>query len=128
MRLLLDTHAFLWSVENSPRLSAGARAAIADAGNEKLLSIASLWEIAIKVSIGKLEVARPFDEMVDGLVANRLITVLPILPVHLKIVATLPHHHGDPFDRVIAAQAQHGTFTVVGNDPAFDAYGVARLW
>ena len=128
MRLLLDTHAFLWSVENSPRLSASVRAAIADAGNEKLLSIASLWEIAIKVSIGKLALAKPFDEMVDGLVANRLITVLPILPAHLKVVATLAHHHGDPFDRVIIAQAQYGAITVLGNDPAFDAYGVTRLW
>ena len=128
MRLLLDTHAFLWSAENSPRLSASARVAIEDAGNEKLLSIASLWEIAIKVSIGKLALAKPFDEMVDGLVANRLVTVLPILPAQLKLVAALPHHHGDPFDRVIIAQAQHGTLTVVGNDPAFDAYGVARLW
>ena len=128
MRLLLDTHAFLWSVENSPRLSASARAAIADAGNEKLLSIASLWEIAIKVSIGKLALAKPFDEMVDGLVANRLLTVLPMLPAHLKVVATLPHHRGDPFDRVIIAQAQHGSLTVIGNDPAFDAYGVTRVW
>ncbi len=128
MRLLLDTHAFLWSVENSPRLSVSARAAIADEGNEKLLSIGSLWEIAIKVSIGKLALAKPFDEMVDELVANRLITVLPILPVHLKIIVTLAPHHGDPFDRVIIAQAQQGTLTVVGNDPAFDAYGVARLW
>ena len=128
MRLLLDTHAFLWSVENSPRLSAGARAAIADAGNEKLLSIASLWEIAIKVSMGKLALAKPFDELVNDLVANRLINVVPILPPHLKLVVTLPHHHGDPFDRVIIAQAEHGTLTVVGNDPAFDAYGVARLW
>ena len=128
MRLLLDTHTFLWSVENSPRLSAGARAAIADAGNEKLLSIASLWEIAIKVSLGKLTIAGPFDEMVDSLVANRLITMLPILPAHLKIVSTLPHHHGDPFDRVILAQAQHAGLTVVGSDSAFEDYGVARLW
>jgi PIN domain nuclease of toxin-antitoxin system len=128
MRLLLDTHAFLWSVENSPSLSASARAAIADAGNEKLLSIASLWEIAIKVSIGKLALAKPFDELVNDLVANRLITVVPILPAHLKLVVALPHHHGDPFDRVIIAQAQHGTLTVVGNDPAFDDYDMARLW
>ena len=128
MRLLLDTHTFLWTVENSDRLSANARAAIADGGNEKLLSIASLWEIAIKVSIGKLAVAGPFDEMVDRLVVNRLITLLPIAPAHLKRVATLPHHHGDPFDRLIIAQAQEAGLTVVGNDPAFDAYGVARLW
>ena len=92
MRLLLDTHTFLWTVENSDRLSARARAAIADVGNEKLLSIASLWEIAIKVSLGRLAIAAPFDEMVDRLVANRLITLLPITPAHLKRVATLPHH------------------------------------
>ncbi len=115
-------------MENSDRLSEKARAAIADGGNEKLLSIASLWEIAIKVSLGKLAVAGPFDEMVDRLVANRLITLLPITPAHLKRVAALPHHHGDPFDRLIIAQAQEGGLTVVGNDPAFDAYGVTRLW
>ena len=92
------------------------------------MSIASLWEIAIKVSIGTLALAKPFDEMVDGLVATRLLTVLPMLPAHLKVVATLPHHHGEPFDRVIIAQAQHGSLTVIGNDPACDAYGVTRLW
>jgi PIN domain nuclease of toxin-antitoxin system len=128
MRLLLDTHAFLWATENSPRLSEKARAAIADGGNEKLVSIASLWEIAIKVSIGKLALAAPFDEMVDQLVAEGLVTLLPITPAHLKIVAMLPHHHGDPFDRIIIARATEAKMTVVGSDPAFDEYGVTRLW
>src|SRR5215213_196665 len=105
MRALLDTHSFIWFVEGDQNLSPAARQSITDPANEILLSAASLWEIAIKVSIGKLSLTQPFQTSVLGQMAYNDIRLLDISVAHILEVLTLPFHHRDPFDRMIIAQA-----------------------
>jgi PIN domain nuclease of toxin-antitoxin system len=126
MRVLLDTHAFLWFMADNPRLSQNARQLI-EADNEVFLSIASLWEIAIKMSIGKLKLDRPFHELAPQLPQNN-IQLLGITPAHLAAVSTMPLHHRDPFDRLLIAQSLHEVMPIISADAAFDAYDVTRLW
>lgn len=128
MTLLLDTHAFLWFVLDEPRLSATAKAAIGDPANEILLSPASYWEIAIKVSIDKLTLQQPFLPFIDAQIAANRLTVLHITPQHAAVVATLPYHHRDPFDRLLIAQALAENIPLISGDPVLDAYGVQRVW
>lgn len=128
MNLLLDTHAFLWFMEGSERISQRARAEIEAADGVRALSIASAWEMAIKSSLGKLDLAKPLGELLPPLLADAGIELLPIEIADLARVATLPFHHRDPFDRLLAAQALERGLTVVSIDETFDAYGVARLW
>lgn len=128
MRLLLDTHSLLWFVAGETRLSQMARALIEDSANEKLVSAASLWEIAIKVSIGKLTLALPFGRFVSLQIEANGFVSLGIEAKHLAQVATLPFHHRDPFDRLLIAQGITEGVSIVSADAAFDAYGVARLW
>jgi PIN domain nuclease of toxin-antitoxin system len=128
MNLLLDTHAFLWFMEGSERISQRARAEIEAADGVRALSVASAWEMAIKSSLGKLDLAKPLGDLLPPLLADAGIELLPIEIPDLARVATLPFHHRDPFDRLLAAQALERGFTIVSVDEAFDAYGVARLW
>jgi PIN domain nuclease of toxin-antitoxin system len=128
MNLLLDTHAFLWFMEGNERISQRARAEIEAADGVSALSVASAWEMAIKSSLGKLDLAKPLGELLPPLLADAGIELLPIEIADLARVATLPFHHRDPFDRLLAAQALERGFTIVSVDEAFDAYGVARLW
>ena len=128
MKLLLDTHAFLWFFIGDTSLSARARASIEDESNEKFFSVASLWEIAIKVSIGKLSLSAPFDEIFPGHLANNGIDLLSITPAHVSAITTLPFHHRDPFDRLLIAQTIVEQMQIVTIDPAFDDYSVMRLW
>ena len=128
MRLLLDTHALLWFTLGDPQLSPAALALINDAGNDKLVSPASYWEIAIKVSIGKLALNQPYEDFIDRGVRQNGFDVLPIEPRHTGRVAVLPFHHKDPFDRLLIAQALTDGLAVVGADSLFDRYGVTRLW
>jgi len=128
MRLLLDTHAFLWFIMGSANLSANARALIEDPANERLLSVASLWEIAIKTSLGKLTLSARFDELIPAQLKLNGIDLLNIKVDHLSTRTTLPFHHRDPFDRLIIAQANVEKLSVISLDGAIDAYGVTRLW
>lgn len=128
MKLLLDTHAFLWFFIGHPSLSGKARASIEDESNEKFFSIASLWEIAIKVSVGKLTLSKPFDEIFPEQLANNGIDLLGITTAHVSAITNLPSHHRDPFDRLLIAQAMTEQMQVVSADAAFDNYGVTRLW
>jgi len=114
MNLLLDTHAFLWAVDNHPRLSPQARAAIIDGGNIVFVSVATAWEIAIKKSIGKLAI--PSGDYLEELRLHRF-TPLDITTEHALAVETLPPHHKDPFDRMLIAQAQVEQLTLVTRDP-----------
>ena len=128
MRLLLDTHTFLWFVAGDAALSIAARRRIEDVRNDKFLSVASVWEIAIKVSLGKIMLDVSVDELVeDGAVENG-IGLLDVRREHAVSVATLPFHHRDPFDRLLVAQAFVERLAVVGSDTAFDAYAVRRFW
>jgi PIN domain nuclease of toxin-antitoxin system len=128
MRFLLDTHAFLWFVIGSPNLSAGARALIEDETGERFLSVASLWEMAIKLSTGKLILSAPFDVLIPQQLALNGIGLLGIEVGHASVVSTLPFHHRDPFDRLLVAQALVENMPVVSADTAFDMYAVKRLW
>jgi len=128
MRLLLDTHTFLWFVLNDSQLSGAAQSLINDPANDILISPASYWEIAIKVGLGKLDLHAPYDDfMRRGIVGNDFET-LPIEPRHTSVLTTLPLHHRDPFDRLMIAQAMIEAIPIVGMDAVFDSYGVQRLW
>ena len=127
MRVLLDTHTFLWWVSDDARLSARARASIRDA-DEAYLSIASCWEMAIKVSLGKLTLSLPVERFVAEHSAASEFSLLPIDLDDVGRVARLPFHHRDPFDRLLAAQALSEGLTIVSQDPMFRKYGAKRLW
>jgi len=128
MRLLLDTHAFIWFVEDSPLLSADAKSSIGDPGSEVFLSIASVWEMAIKVSLNKLRFSQPFDLFLPHQLRINDIATLNVTLEHAMAVSKLPLHHRDPFDRMIIAQSLTEGIVVVSVDAAFDRYGVTRLW
>ena len=127
MKLLLDTHTFLWFIDDSPQLSRRAKALL-ESDNDLLLSIANLWEIAIKHRLNKLTLPAAYDVFIPQQVAVNDIEILPISMSHLAAVSILPLHHRDPFDRLLIAQAQVECIAVVSVDTAFDAYSVQRLW
>lgn len=128
MRLILDTHSFLWVVLNDPQLSAAARVAISDPNNDVLVRPATYWEIAIKVSTGKYTLTTPYQHFIEHNIAVNDFEVLPIEVRQTALVVTLPFHHRDPFDRLLIAQALAEDITLVSNEALFDAYGVRRLW
>jgi PIN domain nuclease of toxin-antitoxin system len=128
MKLLLDTHAFLWFVMGSDNLPGSARTLIEDPANENLLSVASLWEMAIKVSLGKLTLSVPFEDLLPEQLRLNGIGLLNIAVDHVSLVATLPFHHRDPFDRMLIAQALTEKIPLVSVDAAFDNYEITRLW
>ena len=128
MNLLLDTHAFLWFIEGSDKLSERARGLIEDQENERYFSVGSLWEMAIKVSIGKLDVPLPFTRLVREHVRGNANSILGVRAAHLDMQRSLPFHHRDPFDRMVIAQAKEEEMKVVGRDEKFDHYDVELLW
>lgn len=128
MQLLLDTHTLLWWLLGDTRLSRAARAAIADQRNAVYVSAASSWEIATKHRIGRLPDAAPLLGNISEHIAGQGFVAMDISVQHGEQAGALPGAHRDPFDRMLAAQAQAARLTVVSNDRVFDAYGVARLW
>jgi len=124
MRLLLDTSSFLWFVAGSDRLSGKAREIIEDFDNELVLSVASLWEMAIKVSIGKLEMLREFDKFIPEKLEENEIDILHVSLDHLSEMMKLPFHHRDPFDRLIIAQSISENVPVIACDGIFKKYPV----
>jgi PIN domain nuclease of toxin-antitoxin system len=128
VRLLLDTHSMYWYIQGDPRLSPTAQTLVQDASNQVLISPASYWEIAIKISIGKWKLNRTYEEFVDVGLNTYGFQLLPILPAHTSRLIGLPFKHRDPFDRLLVAQALVEGLSIVSNDSALDAYGVTRLW
>ena len=128
MRLLLDTHGMYWYIEGNQQLSATARTLIQDTSNEVLISPASYWEIAIKISVGKWQLNRTYEEFIDIGLNQYGFQILPILPTHTARLIGLPFHHKDPFDRLLLAQAIVEGISIISNDAALDAYGITRLW
>lgn len=128
MRVLVDTHVFLWWVEGNRVLPTMARAALADPANECLISIASAWELAIKAGLGKLKLSMPVRRFVVENVAANGFRMLDIGIAHVARTETLPQHHGDPFDRLLIAQALEENLAIVTADPVFRKYGVKRIW
>lgn len=128
MRLLLDTHTLLWSAEDPAQVSAPAMAAMQDPANERLLSAATIWELAIKVGQGKIVLAMPYRQWMETAIADLKLDILPVTVEYAERQSVLPSHHKDPFDRLIIAQAVVDGIAVVSVDVAFDAYGVTRIW
>lgn len=129
MRFLLDTSSFLWFVDDDRRLSTRAADLIESSTNDIHLSLASIWEIAIKVNLQRgLELRRPFPEFIDYQLNTNRFELLHINVAHLKRVANLPLHHRDPFDRLLIAQSQVENIPVITNDAAFDYYDIQRVW
>ena len=130
MKVLLDTHTLLWYALNDPQLSKTAESAILDPANQVYVSPAAYWELAIKISIGKLTVQQPFEDFLDACENQYRFELLPIAPAHTAQVATLPFptKHRDPFDRLLVAQAIVEQMPVVSGDAALDAYPVTRIW
>ena len=128
MRLLLDTHTFLWLVDGSPNLSAAANAALADPTNQLFLSVASIWELAIKTGNQKLVLSDTLDVFVGKWTAAYQLARLPIDTPHALAVVALPNHHRDPFDRMLIAQALVEGMTLVSADAKFKPYSVPVIW
>lgn len=129
MSYLLDTSTFLWFVNDDRKLSADARLLVEEPDAEINLSLVSIWEIAIKSSLGRgLELPRPFDQFIDAVLQNYSFKVLQISITHLKQVAELPCHHRDPFDRLLIAQSLAEDLPIIGSDSSFDRYPINRLW
>ena len=129
MNFLLDTHAFLWFINEDGALSASATTAIEDPSNAIHLSIASLWEIAIKVRIGKLELPDSFAAFIrKQLELNSRLRLLAISLDHLAVTTYIPLLHRDPFDRLLIAQAISEDLTIITNDATFALYSVERFW
>lgn len=128
MRALLDTHAFLWFVTGQRALGPAAEALMRPGAHQLLLSIASVWEIAIKAGLGHLEFVLPVEDFVtEQLKVNRM-ELLPIALDHAAHVSTLPHHHRDPFDRMLVVQARMEEMPLISADKELDRYGVHRVW
>jgi PIN domain nuclease of toxin-antitoxin system len=128
MTALLDSHAFLWFITGSAKLSSTARRVIEEQSQTRLLSVASLWEITIKHSLGRLTLAAPFNKIIPQQLSANGVGLLAIELKHLDALLTLPFHHRDPFDRLLIAQAMVNQVPIVSADAAFDAYPVTRLW
>ena len=128
MRLLLDTHAFLWWVTDDKRLPQAARRAIAEDGNDVLVSATTAWEIAIKHGLGKLPEADALVTDIAGTMGRQGFEELPIAIADAMRAGALPTIHGDPFDRMLIAQALSRDLVVISNESIFDRYGVRRVW
>ncbi len=123
MNILADTHVFLWFILDSPQLSSKARAALVSTENTRSISIASVWEVSIKHSLGKLQLLDGLQEFIKD-IERANFDLLGIAPEHILMSGTLPHHHRDPFDRMLIAQAKHEGMHLLTSDPQFAQYDV----
>jgi PIN domain nuclease of toxin-antitoxin system len=128
LKVLVDSHALLSYVDADHLLTAPAHAAIDDPDNEILVSAATIWEMAIKVGIGKLTLARPYRECMEQALADLGATLLPVTVAYAAEQSRLPPHHGDPFDRLLVAQAHTDGLPIISGDPKLDTYGITRIW
>jgi PIN domain nuclease of toxin-antitoxin system len=128
MKLLLDTHALLWFIGNDPQLSGSARQNIENPAPEKFVSIASLWKITVKLSLGKLKLSKPFGEVFPQQLQVNGFELLPISCAQLNQLVLFPFHHRNPFDRMLLAQATTDAMTLITRDPEFVKYPVKTLW
>jgi PIN domain nuclease of toxin-antitoxin system len=127
MNNLIDTHAFIWFLNGDDGLSKNAITAIEEKDAINFVSIASLWEIAIKISLGKLEFKTPFNEILEQINKNGF-QVLPITFADTLIILNLPFHHRDPFDRIIIAQSMQNNLRVISRDKHFEFYKINSTW
>ncbi|AFV77005.1 hypothetical protein Theos_2004 [Thermus oshimai JL-2] len=127
MKLLLDTHAFLYFLTGDPRLSPKARRAVEE-GEEVYVSAASVWEMAIKASLGRLDLPEDLEAFLAEVFRSEAFLPLPVSLVHAAAVRALPWHHKDPFDRLLVAQAREEGLALVSKEAILDRYGVERIW
>ncbi len=127
MKLLLDTHVFIWWADHPEKLSPAALSALKDEANELLLSVASVWEMQIKIQLGKLKLSLPLKELIENQQETNDLTVSPVALTHVLALDTLPFHHKDPFDRLLIAQSIEEDLTLVSADSKFSAYSVKLL-
>ncbi len=128
MKILLDTHAFLWLVEGSNQLSSTANSLLSDTDNDLFLSIASIWEMQIKVSIGKLKLGAYLSEIIANQREINDVQILPVELEHIWQLDNLPLYHKDPFDRMLIAQAITENIPIMSIDSAFNQYPVQIIW
>ena len=128
MRLLLDTHTLIWAVDDPLQIPSVAMTAMADSANDRLVSTATIWEMAIKFSKGRLPLSLPYRPWMNKAIADLALTVLPITLDHTERQSELSWHHRDPFDRLLATQALVEGIPLVSTDTIFDQYGVTLLW
>jgi PIN domain nuclease of toxin-antitoxin system len=128
MRLLLDTHAFMWSSLALGKVGANAAVAIKDRTNEIFVSAASTWEMAIKIKIGKMQVPGGLSLFLADAIREWSYLPLHVRSEHTLLLETMPLHHTDPFDRILVAQCIHEGMSIVSIDAKLDAYGVTRIW
>jgi PIN domain nuclease of toxin-antitoxin system len=128
VKILLDTHTFLWMENDSSRLSPKAAALIRDTENTLILSVVTVWEIQIKVQKGKLTLALPLADIVQNQLQNNQLELLSITLPHVYELDHLPRHHDDPFDRLLIAQAHADNLTLLSKDPQFTQYPVSVIW
>jgi len=128
VKYLLDTHALLWIVGNDQRLSDKVQALFLNTKNDFFLSVASLWEMAIKISLKKLEIGQDLEQFREEHIRGNDVQVINIRAEHIFPITDLPFHHRDPFDRLLVCQAMVEKMPIISKDPAFDAYPVKRIW
>ena len=127
MKIILDTHTFLWFINDSPELSNSA-AELIESDVDLWISIASLWEISIKVNLNKLDLPDDYEKFIPHQIAINNIEILPVNLQHLIVLTKLPLHHRDPFDRLLIAQAIAEEVPIISIDKKFDLYEVDRQW
>ncbi|MDO4224209.1 MAG: type II toxin-antitoxin system VapC family toxin [Acinetobacter sp.] len=128
MKLLLDTHAFIWFIHDSPKLSNLAKSLIVNPNNECFISLASIWEMSIKSSMGKLDIPLPIHDLYEQHIVGNDMELLPITIHHIEKVHELPFYHKDPFDRMIIAQSIVENMTIISCDSAYHDYPIHHAW
>lgn len=128
MRLLLDTHAFLWWISDDERLTRRARRVISDESNDVFVSVVSAWEIVVKASLGRLELRKPASKLIPEQVEKNAFGVLPLHLSHTLVVENLPAHHRDPFDRLLVGQAFSEKIPIVTGDSLVAQYPIRAIW
>jgi len=128
VKVIIDTHALIWAVDDPERLGSKAHALIDDSRNEILLSSGCIWELAIKIGLGKLTLSLPFVTWMNQAVTDLNLTILPITIECADVQSRLDNHHRDPFDRLLVAHAVVMSAPLISSDPIFDRYSISRIW
>jgi PIN domain nuclease of toxin-antitoxin system len=128
MRTLLDAHTLIWALDDPSRLGPRAVMELKNMSNQLVLSTGTLWELAIKVGLKKLSLSMPYRQWMAKAIADLGLIILPITVDHAEVLINLPRHHGDPFDRLLVAQAMVEGVPIISADPRLDAYAITRIW
>ena len=128
MRILIDTHVFIWWTSDSQKLSFTVYNLLTSPKTQVIFSVVSIWEMQIKLSLGKLQLKTALPELVEDEVKQNKIELLPLDLSHIYALSNLPNHHRDPFDRLLIAQAKSEALVIISIDEKFDGYDIERLW